>query len=466
MAPAFSSTLLLLSLPALVFSSSASLPSLSVEVDPSSGLYNVSVDGALFYASVTAMTVCVGGDTGVPLTFVSTAPASGVDAFGAWSGVSTNWTTPAAAATITFTFQSYGPALPNVAVLRASFPDGLDTSNCGSNGAQSTRFPSFSTSAGVAGSADFLTWRGSTLPSVSVRGLGALGSNGIDSGPVLASDGGALGRTLTLSSLDNHKILAQSTCASSPAETAISSLWSAARLDQVACLSAVCAQDQVANGDYAVQRIEGYGIAAGDARLSADQSTLAIGGAAYPVIPLTFRYSEANDDNWVGTNASGPDDTYTFEGPNGLIFSTAGGAPPANTTPLLVFSRVYNATHVDWASVASAEGIAWATSNGYTQRYVAGFVYTAPPPPCGSYSLGVSAAIPAIPAGWSYSALLHSSYGGVTKGIYAWGAALQAFSGTTRAPAITLQKVGYYTGECGGWVRKGGGGQLCEGCFK
>jgi len=64
-----------------------------------------------------------------------------------------------------------------------------------------------------------------------------------------------------------------------------------------------------------------------------------------------------------------------------------------------------------------------------------------------SYFLfGLSAAIPAIPAQWSYSAPLSASYGGVTAGTDAHGRrpAMRIYS-TFRLPSQTLSHVGYYT---------------------
>ena len=66
----------------------------------------------------------------------------------------------------------------------------------------------------------------------------------------------------------------------------------------------------------------------------------------------------------MGTNSSGPDASYNFEGANGFVLKD--GSVPG-TVPLLVYSRQYSANHTDWAAVASAEGIQWATSNGCVQ---------------------------------------------------------------------------------------------------
>ncbi len=50
-----------------------------------------------------------------------------------------------------------------MAVLTAAFPQGLDTSNCGSNTEQSTRFPTIDTSAALAADLDVISWRGESV---------------------------------------------------------------------------------------------------------------------------------------------------------------------------------------------------------------------------------------------------------------------------------------------------------------
>jgi hypothetical protein len=75
---------------------------------------------------------------------------------------------------------------------------------------------------------------------------------------------------------------------------------------------------------------------------------------------LLARYSLQHVDNWVGTNSSGPDATYTYSEPNGYVYAD-GSAP--GTVPLAVYSRQYSAGHTDWAAVASAEGLAWVEAN-------------------------------------------------------------------------------------------------------
>ena len=58
---------------------------------------------------------------------------------------------------------------------------------------------------------------------------------------------------------------------------------------------------------------------------------------------------------------------------------------------------------------------------------------------------GLSAAVPEIPAGWNYSHLFSVADGGPTAAVYAWGAAIQTYLGTSRLPSVTLSDIGYYT---------------------
>jgi hypothetical protein len=201
--------------------------------------------------------------------------------------------------------------------------------------------------------------------------------------------------------------------------------------------------------------------------------------------PMTFAWSNAEVDNWVGTNATLPDASYSSMGGNGLVVAEAGvpGTVPLQARAcrdrcngrrvprpslasivthcstldfflhtLQVYSRKYSTQHTDWAAVASTAGLAWAQSNGYTFQYSTGYVWTQQPvldaaATTSSYDFGLSAAIPVIPPQWSYSVLLSASYGGVTAGTYAHGAALQSYYSTYRLPSQTLSHVGYYTDD-------------------
>ena len=418
------------------------------------GDYAVSVAGASWLQSPagSSPTVCVAGNTAVPLVFKGLAPASGADAFGAWSGQAASYvTSDASAARVTLTAQNYA-ARPSVAVFTAAFPDGLDTAGCGGIAQQSTRLPAFDTGAALAPTLGFLSWRDGVLSNtVSAQGLAALKQGGaIDVGPVVAVDGAsAAGNSLVWSTLDSHKIVVQATSGASGGSAALTSLWSASRADQVACLSDLCRTDQVADGSYVVQRVEGYGFASSDVSVTdpaTGAGTVTLSGRQFATLPLIFAWSAVKLDNFV-SNASAPlpDGSYSDMGDNGSVLAD-GSAP--GSVPLKLCSRVYNASHTDWAAVASADGLAWAAANNYVCSLVAGYVLAAAPPAAsGMYSLGLSAAVPSIPANWSYSVLFSGSAGGFTAATYAWGAAITGFYGTYRLPSVTLSNLGYYTDD-------------------
>ena len=77
-----------------------------------------------------------------------------------------------------------------------------------------------------------------------------------------------------------------------------------------------------------------------------------------------------------------------------------------------------------------------------------------------SYSMGLAAAIPAIPAGFNHSVVFSVAPGGATAGVYAWGAAIQSFYETTRLPSVTLTDIGYYTDDGAYYYVWGGGGKF------
>jgi len=191
-------------------------PAVGVSWSATTGAYNVTVDGAAWLVS-TPPSVCVRGAS-TPLKLVSSAPISGSDqGFGAYTGVAFTFATAdAAAAPVVLSSRSYAgsgtPFALGVAVLNAAFPAGLDTSGCpGGNAAPSTHFPSFSTTAGLAPSLGYLSWRSmASGTTVVARGLGPLNQAGLDAGPVVATDA-ASGASLVWSTLDSHKIVVQAT---------------------------------------------------------------------------------------------------------------------------------------------------------------------------------------------------------------------------------------------------------------
>jgi hypothetical protein len=296
---------------------SSSAPVLSVSVSPTAGNYTVFVDGAAWYSSPTgpsAFTVCVAGNTSVPLAFVSATAASGTDFyFGAWTGTVAQFrTTDASSTPVVYTLKTYttpsggsGSApLSSPAVLTASFPSGLDTSGCGPNTKPATRFPSFDTGAGRAPSLWTLSWQSTVLQDTATAvGLAKLGqTNALDLGPVVSYDPSipSLLPTLVWSTLDSHKIIVQETV-NPPTPSPVTSLWSATRQDQVACLSQLCGQDQVSDGNYTSQRVEGYGLLGQSVTtMGKDGSTATVTyrGKEYAAVALRFAWSSEHNDNW------------------------------------------------------------------------------------------------------------------------------------------------------------------------
>jgi hypothetical protein len=413
----------------------ASDTNVTIAYNATSNVWSWNVGSETWLQSPSSLTICSSGNTNAVLTTdgIST-PANGQDNLGDWTGFSVTYNASLTRLVVTAQHyqtrsNGYVSAPSGVAVIRVSFPDGVDTSACGGGVAdQSTHFPAFDTSAGLASTLAFLTWRGTTAPAVTTTGLKALAQKGLDAGPIVSYS--ADGTSLMWSTLTSHKIVVQTTVSGSASP--ISSLFSDSRKDQLACLSDLCFSDQKTDGQYVTQRIEGYG----------STSAPSSGG-----LPLQFAWSDSLYDNFVGNTSSKlPDSSYDVMGDNGYIYSSSSDAP--GLIPLIAFSKVYNSSHTDWAAVASSDGITWCTSNGYTQEYVIGYVLADPPSATGSvYSMGLSAAIRSIPADWSYSILFVATSGGPTAATYAWGSAIQQFSGTTRQSSVTLTDIGYYTDD-------------------
>jgi hypothetical protein len=259
---------------------------------------------------------------------------------------------------------------------------------------------------------------------------------------------------LVWSTLDSHKIVRQATSAAAASDepAPATALWSASRSEQVLCLSPECAQLQVADGNYTPARVEGWGYAA----LATPGSVCVSGGTRVPTVALSVAWAAARLDNCVApTGAPAPGSGYATMADNGHILapSTAGSVP--GTLPLYAYNRTYSGAHWDYAAVASAEGVAWAEGAGYTRGALLGYVHAAQPTPCngggggsgGTYTLGLTADVPAIPAGWEYSTIFSLAEGGPTAAVYQWGEVMRGYYGTTRLPSVTLTDVGYYTDD-------------------
>jgi len=423
----------------------------------SDGSYSVLVDSAPTFSSpsftAAPPVLCVGGAY-ESLLFVSSSPASGSDPLGAWSGTEVTLKSSKTSTPVVHTFRAYASS-PSLLTSTAAFPAGVPGGGapCGGNSAVRTSFPQFNTSDAMAPTLGFFSWRSevlSKLPAAVV--LANLGQNSLDSGPVVAFFNGRPGVPhpgIVWSTLSSHKVVTQTTSSAQGSVSApLTALWSSQRSEQVACLSDLCANDQVADGAYAPVRVEGYGFSAlgGDA----PAGSACANGVTFPVARLSFAWSAAKLDNFVYNSTSAlPDASYAPMGDDGWVVA---GAGVSGTVPLFAVRKAYNASHTDWAAVASPSGLDWASQNGYAAQYVIGYVFTAAPAPCaagggGTYTAGLSAAVPEIPAGWGYSHIFSVADGGPTAAVYAWGAAIQTYLGTARLPSVTLTDIGYYTDD-------------------
>jgi hypothetical protein len=330
-----------------------------VEASPAPAV-SLLLDGVPWLVS-TAPTACVSGSAGTTLSYNGSQPVSGSDGFGAFAGTAVTWAAAAPGSPrVVVEFRAYAAA-PSLATAVVSFPDGLDTSGCGSGGLDgnvAVSAPAWNASAGQLGSLGFLTWATEALSKTPTSlGLAGLPVNALDVGPIVAFPAGQLtpeSPSLVWSSLSSHKIVTHA-LTKQPQPGPITALWSQSRADQIACLSATCTADQQPDGSYASQRVEGYGLVADGAPPPPAQSLSRDGGGGHrwrvvvtgavgedgsrhrataaSVIPLGFAWSQQATDNWVGTNSTPPDGTYTFRGANGYVF--ADGSVPG-TIPLQV----------------------------------------------------------------------------------------------------------------------------------
>jgi hypothetical protein len=95
-----------------------------------------------------------------------------------------------------------------------------------------------------------------------------------------------------------------------------------------------------------------------------------VAGKAYnfPLAPLHLFFSKLHGDNFVSTNATPPDASYTPQG-GGVAFDNgyalAAPAPPG-ALPLQLWLKRGAGAAQDYATVASPEGVAWVRARNYT----------------------------------------------------------------------------------------------------
>ena len=150
-----------------------------------------------------------------------------------------------------------------------------------------------------------------------------------------------------------------------PSFYAATNLYSSSRGDSVLCVSDGCTNDNNPSnpGSYAPQRVEGLGLAS-----SGDSNSVTINGTSYALVALNLFFSYNHTDNLVTTNSTPPDETYTVAG-GGVTFENGYALADSSypgSIPLQLFLKKSAGSQQDYLTVASASGVAWANSNGYT----------------------------------------------------------------------------------------------------
>ena len=99
---------------------------------------------------------------------------------------------------------------------------------------------------------------------------------------------------------------------------------------------------------------------------------MTVGGEVQTLVPLTLWYSYSREDNFVATNSTPPDASYTNTFNNGYVLGTA-----AKGTVALEVWKTGDGSH--YATVASDAGRKWAASHGYAKSFVTGYILPAAP---------------------------------------------------------------------------------------
>jgi len=145
------------------------------------------------------------------------------------------------------------------------------------------------------------------------------------------------------------------------------SYWSSSRSDTVLCLSSQCYTSNAAGtpGNYSTLAVDAVGLTTGG-------SSIVINGQTYQVVPLNLFYSSTHNDNFIATNASAPDSSYSITFNNGFVLATQ--AP--GTLPLQVWFKNYDGKdNWDYLTAASDTTINWAKTNGYTFKWNSGYIF-------------------------------------------------------------------------------------------
>jgi Glycosyl hydrolases family 31 len=144
----------------------------------------------------------------------------------------------------------------------------------------------------------------------------------------------------------------------------VTTMFSTDRGDTVLCLAAQCYEDNNNDmpGAYQQLVVEGFS--------QVDTGPMIVNGRPLNVtlLPLYLMYSFEHQDNYVSTNPTPPDSSYSASG-GATVFGNgfALDAPaPAGALPLQIWLKKGAGSSQDYATVASPEGIAWVKAQGYT----------------------------------------------------------------------------------------------------
>jgi len=190
------------------------------------------------------------------------------------------------------------------------------------------------------------------------------------------TDFGPGGKRVTVNTPINEFPLFYSRSTSKPAFYNATNFWSSERNDSVLCLGGECYTDNspTDDGHYSPLFVDSVGVVA------SPTNTLNISGVAYNLVALQLYYSPTHVDNFVATNTSAPDNTYSISFNDGFVLATQ--AP--GTLPLQVWFKNYDGKDKwDYLTVASDAGLNWAKTNGYDYKWTTGYIF--PPGYVGSY---------------------------------------------------------------------------------
>lgn len=216
--------------------------------------------------------------------------------------------------------------------------------------------------------------------------------------------------------------------------------YNAKRGDATLCLTAGCAQTQVASGYTVISADEGLSAAECDAPAcvlmcpSMDTCCCPASGADYQ--PLYFSWSPTHQDNWVSNSSSCPGPSYTNCGnADGAVYRRSS----PGRIPLVSYVNSKRTHHI---AAATAKSQTWAEGLGYVSEGILGYLEApkpGPPPPptppkphAKVWGFGVSGDVTSVPPGFTQDTLLVHSSLGPTAAWDEWGSSIRKAYNTTK----------------------------------